>query len=702
MSHAVPEWLVARRASRSPRSAACPALAAGRAVARRRAPRGGAPGPRAGAGSAAAVWALLARLGRRWRSRWPVPGGAFAVRVDALSALFLLQIFVIALLGSIYGLELLAAGASTPTNGRKLRLFYGLLTAGHGAARGRAQRACSSSSGWEIMALAAFLLITTEDEQADGARGRLRLPRRDAPRHALPVRDVRAAARAPRARFDLGGAAAPTPASPRAIFLLGLVGFGLKAGHHAAARLAARRARQRAQPRLGAHVGRAHQDGHLRPRAPLVALPAPAALVGRRRCSRSARSRASSASPSPSASTTSSGCSPTTASRTSASSASGSALALLGRALGRAELVVARARRRAAARLEPRAVQGAALPQRRLGPARDRHARDRSARRARASGCRGRRSRFLVGAVAICGLPPLNGFVSELLDLPRAVPRGVEPRRPRCGSPAPSPRRRWRSSARSPSPASSRSFGAGVPRRAALATPPRRAHESGPRRCSRPMAVLARAVRRSSASAPPLVAPAARPRRGGVGAGDRPSERAARGARAARLRSRCAAVALVAGARGSARRRCARSARRARRRAAVGTWDCGYAAPTARMQYTVVVVRPDAGRLLRLGAAPATSTARASTASFPAPGAFHSHVPDTVLDRAVLPGVARRRRAASRGSAGSSAAACSAYLALHPRHARGPARCGDELVIARPHRRPRRAGRWCCRRCCSA
>ena len=36
--------------------------------------------------------------------RWPVPGGAFRIDVDGLSAMFLLQIFLVSLLGAIYGL----------------------------------------------------------------------------------------------------------------------------------------------------------------------------------------------------------------------------------------------------------------------------------------------------------------------------------------------------------------------------------------------------------------------------------------------------------------------------------------------------------------------------------------------------------------------------------------------------------------------
>ena len=68
-----------------------------------------------------------------------------------------------------------------------------------------------------------------------------------------------------------------------------------------------------------------------------------------------------------------------------------------------------------------------------------------------ANGCRRRRMLFLVGAAAICGLPPLNGFISELLiylglfeSLQRLTRGGA------CGAGA------WRWSARWRSPVSSR------------------------------------------------------------------------------------------------------------------------------------------------------------------------------------------------------------------------------------------------------
>src|SRR6266567_6097176 len=159
---------------------------------------------------------------------WPVPGGRFAVRVDAISALFVIPISVVPALGAWYGLEYWAQEAH-PHDGRKLRAFYGAVTAGM-LLLVVARNAVLFLAGWEIMAASAFILVSTEDEKP-------------------AVREVgyvyllatRLGTLCLFAMFALLGAASGTLdmdgwpralASPLgdAIFVLGLVGFGLKAG----------------------------------------------------------------------------------------------------------------------------------------------------------------------------------------------------------------------------------------------------------------------------------------------------------------------------------------------------------------------------------------------------------------------------------------------------------------------------------------
>jgi hydrogenase-4 component B len=96
---------------------------------------------------------------------WSVPGAEFAVAIDGLSAIFLLPIFLVSLLGSIYGLDYWSQAAHSQ-NGRKLRLFYGLVTSGM-ALLVVARNSLLFLMGWEVMALSAFFLVTTEDHDRE-------------------------------------------------------------------------------------------------------------------------------------------------------------------------------------------------------------------------------------------------------------------------------------------------------------------------------------------------------------------------------------------------------------------------------------------------------------------------------------------------------------------------------------------------------
>jgi hydrogenase-4 component B len=68
----------------------------------------------------------------------------------------------------------------------------------------------------------------------------------------------------------------------------------------------------------------------------------------------------------------------------------------------------------------------------------------------------------------------------------------------------------------------------------------------------------------------------------------------------------------------------------------VGTWGCGYAFPTARMQYTASSFAEMLTGFFRWGLRPDRHGGEV-TGVFPPPAAFHSHTPDTVLDRLLLP-----------------------------------------------------------------
>jgi hydrogenase-4 component B len=161
----------------------------------------------------------------------PVAGAELAVAVDGLSAAFLVPVFLVSLLGSVYGLGYWKQ-AEHPDNGRKLRLFYGLLTAGMAlllVARG----GILFLFGWECMALAAFFLVTTEDDKPEArAAGWLYLAATHTASLCLFALFALLRYLNPQGSFSFEpvNEDALTPGLEAAVFVLALAGFGLKAG----------------------------------------------------------------------------------------------------------------------------------------------------------------------------------------------------------------------------------------------------------------------------------------------------------------------------------------------------------------------------------------------------------------------------------------------------------------------------------------
>jgi hydrogenase-4 component B len=158
---------------------------------------------------------------------WPVPGGRFAIRVDGISAPFVVQIFLISALGSVYGLGYWKQ-SEHPRDGRKLRLFYGLMTAGMGLL------VCSRNTmlfmaGWEIMALAAFLTLGSQDDQRS-VREVSYLYMLATRLATLSLFAMFAVLFAATGSFDFAASQPISAGAGTAIFFLAIVGFGLKAG----------------------------------------------------------------------------------------------------------------------------------------------------------------------------------------------------------------------------------------------------------------------------------------------------------------------------------------------------------------------------------------------------------------------------------------------------------------------------------------
>ena len=158
-----------------------------------------------------------------------VPTGTVRARVDGLSALFLVPVLLVALLGSVYGLEYWRQ-TDHPTNGRKLGLFYGLLPAGMVILLVAAD-GFLFLVGWEVMALAAFFLVTTEDDKEEPrAAGWVYFVATHL--STLSLFGLFALLFAATGSLDLTpiGSDRMTPGMSTAMFSLALVGFGLKAG----------------------------------------------------------------------------------------------------------------------------------------------------------------------------------------------------------------------------------------------------------------------------------------------------------------------------------------------------------------------------------------------------------------------------------------------------------------------------------------
>jgi len=119
-------------------------------------------------GLVAVAIVLISTAEMRLDLPWSIPGGTLALRLDPLAAVFLLPLFLVVSTGSVYGLRYWPQHEN-PGNGRKLRLFYGLIS-------GAIMLVLSARHGmlflmaWEVMALAGFFLITTEDHKEEVRR----------------------------------------------------------------------------------------------------------------------------------------------------------------------------------------------------------------------------------------------------------------------------------------------------------------------------------------------------------------------------------------------------------------------------------------------------------------------------------------------------------------------------------------------------
>ncbi len=161
------------------------------------------------------------------RLPWFLPQGQGAVGLDPLSACFLVLIFIVPALGSIYGLSYWKQADHADT-GRKLGLFYGIL-AGSMALVVVARNGFLFLIVWEVMAMAAFFAATVEDDSPEvRSAGWVYLIATHV--GTLCLLAMFAFWKRATGSFQFEQAPAMPQAVAGIIFVLALVGFGFKAG----------------------------------------------------------------------------------------------------------------------------------------------------------------------------------------------------------------------------------------------------------------------------------------------------------------------------------------------------------------------------------------------------------------------------------------------------------------------------------------
>jgi formate hydrogenlyase subunit 3/multisubunit Na+/H+ antiporter MnhD subunit len=178
-------------------------------------------------GLLAAVGTLASGLTSRVAADWQLPNAAFSFRLDPLSSSFLLPIFLLGGLASIYGLGYWRSDEQS--SAARLRAFMGLLVAGM-ATVVVANHAILFLLAWEAMAIAAFFLIATEDSDGE-VRSAAWMYLIATHVGTLALFALFVMLRANRGTFILGPVAAGTGVvTTSLVLLLAVVGFGFKAG----------------------------------------------------------------------------------------------------------------------------------------------------------------------------------------------------------------------------------------------------------------------------------------------------------------------------------------------------------------------------------------------------------------------------------------------------------------------------------------
>jgi len=181
------------------------------------------------AGSIAAGTVLFTGQTELFVLPWTLPFDAGLFGVDPLSAWFLLPIFLVTGCAALYARSYWHAD-HFPTNVRKMTFFFGLMT-GSMSFVTLARDGISFLFAWEIMALAAYFLISTEDEKPEvNAAGTLYMITTHIGTLGLfilfPLLNLYAGSWL----FPAAGSMEASSPVATVVFLTAIFGFGMKAG----------------------------------------------------------------------------------------------------------------------------------------------------------------------------------------------------------------------------------------------------------------------------------------------------------------------------------------------------------------------------------------------------------------------------------------------------------------------------------------
>jgi hydrogenase-4 component B len=185
--------------------------------------------PASALGFCAAVLMLMRHGHAGYIVDWSLPFGVCEIGFDPLTAFFLLPIFLVSFCGSLYGLGYWPA-AKHRTTAPGVTFFYGLLP-GAMAMVVMARNGALLLISWEIMALSAFFLLVTEHTLPEVRKaGTVYLLTTHTGSAALIILFSKLNAVTGSFLFPAQGTLAVTGQTAALMFFLALFGFGAKAG----------------------------------------------------------------------------------------------------------------------------------------------------------------------------------------------------------------------------------------------------------------------------------------------------------------------------------------------------------------------------------------------------------------------------------------------------------------------------------------